>query len=132
MGVEVQNWRVTPTNAGPDSKGIVSVMGWDLEGMVAFYLVGGALVGMFLIFALTGRPILTRAIAGVVPVVIAALWVKFFVHGRPPSYQGDVFEKWLRGPTFRLCPQRWTRQRHPRVAVFNKQLETEARRVRRA
>ncbi|HEY9154345.1 MAG TPA: hypothetical protein VIM69_04400 [Opitutaceae bacterium] len=127
MGAEAHNWRVTPTNAGPDSKGIVSVFGWDLEGMVAFYLVGGALVGMLLIFTLTGQPILTRIVSGVVPVIASALWVKFFVHGRPPSYQSDVFEKWLRGSGFGLRPQQWTRQRHPRVMVFQKQLEAEAR-----
>jgi|GEM_PF-3598118 len=128
MGAEIQHWRVTPTNAGPDSKGIVSVLGWDLEGMVAFYLVAGALVGMILIFALTGRPIVTRVISGIVPVILSAGWVKCFVHGRPPSYQTDVFEKWLRGVSFRLKPQSWTRQRHPRAMVFIKQLEAEARR----
>lgn len=131
MGAELQNWRVTPTNAGPDSKGIVSVMGWDLEGMVAFYLVGGALVGMFLIFALTGQSILTRIFSGIIPVLLSALWVKFFVHGRAPSFQSDVFERWLHGSNFRLRPQRWTRRRHPRVNVLNKQLEMEARRARR-
>ena len=130
MTGEAQNWRVTPTNAGPDSKGIVSVLGWDLEGTVAFYLVGGALVGMFLIFTLTGQSMLTRVIAGFCPVAASALWIKYFVHGRPPSYQSDVFEKWLRGSTFRLRPQQWTRQRHPRIAVINKQLEMEARRAR--
>jgi hypothetical protein len=106
-------------------------MGWDLEGMVAFYLVGGALVGMLLVFVLTAQPILTRIVSGFIPVIASALWIKFFVHGRPPSYQNDVFEKWLRGSTFRLRPQPWTRQRHPRVMIFNKQLEAEARRVGR-
>lgn len=131
MGAETQHWRVTPTNAGPDSKGIVSVFGWDLEGMVAFYLVGGALAGMLLVFVLNSQPIPMRVVSGVVPVIVSALWVKFFVHGRPPSYQSDVFEKWLRGSTFRLRPKQWIRQRHPRVMIFNKQLEAEARRVRR-
>ncbi len=129
MSTETQSWRVTPTNAGPDSKGIVSVLGWDLEGMIAFYLVGGALMGMALIFALTGRPILTRVIAGIVPVVLSAVWVKLFVHGRPPSYQSDVFETWLRGRTFRLKPQAWTRKRHPRLTVLLKKVEMEARRA---
>ena len=132
MTAEIQHWRVTPTNAGPDSKGIVSVMGWDLEGMVAFYLVGGALVGMILVFALTGRSIFTRVVCGLVPVLVSAFWVKYFVHGRPPSYQSDVFEKWLRGAHFHLSPQRWIKQRHPRSQVIAKLIEMEARRVRRS
>lgn len=119
--------RVTPTHAGPDSKGIVSVFGWDLEGMVAFYLVGGALAGMFLVFALSGRPIFTRLMAGLVPVIACALWVKFFVHGRPPSYQSDVFERWVRGTTFKLRPQSWCRKNHPRQVVLVKMLEMELR-----
>lgn len=109
--------RVTATNAGPDSKGIVSVFGWDLEGMVAFYLVGGALAGMFLIFALTGRPLFPRIAIGAVPVIGSAIWIKVFIHGRPPSYQTDVFERWLRGTTFCLSPQRWCRKQHPRHLI---------------
>ena len=117
--------RVTATNAGPDSKGIVSVFGWDLEGMVAFYLVGGALAGMFLIFALTGRPLSTRIVAGLIPLIGSALWIKIFIHGRPPGYQGDVVERWLRGTTFRLRPQQWCRKHHPRAIVAAKLLEKE-------
>lgn len=119
--------RVTPTYAGPDSKGIVSVFGWDLEGMVAFYLVGGALGGMLLAFALTGRPLFTRFVAGLIPILASVIWVKIFVHGRPPAYQSDVFEKWLCGVTFRLSPQTWCRKRHPRNIVLGKMLETEQR-----
>ena len=117
--------RVTPTHAGPDSKGIVSVFGWDLEGMVAFYLVAGALGGMLLVFVLSGRPIATRLGVGVIPLIASVLWVKFFVHGRPPSYQSDVFERWLRGTTFKLRPQLWCRKKHPRHVVLAKIMEME-------
>ncbi len=117
--------RVTPTYAGPDSKGIVSVFGWDLEGLTAFYLVAGALAGMLLVFILSGRPISTRIGAGVMPLIGAALWVKFFVHGRPPAYQSDVVDRWLRGTTFKLRPQGWCRKKHPRHVVLAKMTETE-------
>jgi hypothetical protein len=125
MSSDYRPVRVTPTHAGPDSKGIVSVFGWDLEGMVAFYLVGGAVAGMFLVFVLTGCPIFTRLGAAVIPVLASALWVKFFIHGRPPSYQSDVFDRWLRGTTFKLCPQRWCRKKHPRHVVFARMIEKE-------
>lgn len=112
--------RVTPTNAGPDSKGIVSVFGWDLEGLVAFYLVGGGLAGMLLVLALTTQPMGTRIVCGLLPVIASAIWIKVFVHGRPPAYQRDVFERRLRGTTFRLRPQRWCRMTHPRNVVIRR------------
>jgi hypothetical protein len=117
MSREHRPIRVTPTYAGPDSKGVVSVFGWDLEGMVAFYLVVGALLGMLVLFSTAGKPLLARLAFSLVPVLVAALWVRIFVHGRPPSYQSDVFERWLRGTTFRLRPQKWCRRRHPRGLV---------------
>ena len=120
--------RTTPTNAGPDSKGIVTVFGWDLEGMVAFYLVAGALAGMLVVFSLQAQSIWTRLGAGAVPVAAAAIWIKVFVHGRPPGYQSDVFEATIRGPGFRLNPQGWCRKRHPRVLLLTR---LEAEEVRR-
>jgi hypothetical protein len=126
MSGEHRPVRVTPTYAGPDSKGIVSVMGWDLEGMVAFYLVGGGVIGLLVVFALAGSSIFVRLSAGLVPVVLACLWVKIFVHGRPPAYQMDVFEGWLRGATFRLDPQKWCRKRHPRAILASIDLDKEA------
>ncbi|HEU5081396.1 MAG TPA: hypothetical protein VFT72_19445 [Opitutaceae bacterium] len=121
--------RVTPTNAGPDSKGIVSVFGWDLEGLVAFYIVGGALIGMLLVLALTGRSIFTRIGVGLVPVAVSAVWIKFFVHAKPPAYQSDVFEKHLRGRNFGLKPQRWCRRRDPRQIIEHRLAENGGRRV---
>ena len=115
--------RVTPTNAGPDSKGIVSVFGWDLEGLVAFYIVGGALIGMLLVLALTGRSIFTRLGVGLVPVVSSAIWIKFFIHAKPPSYQSDVFEKYIRGRNFGLRPQRWCRKSDPKKIIEVRLLE---------
>lgn len=110
--------RVTPTNAGPDSKGMVNMFGWELEGMVAFYVVAGGVVGLILVFALSGRPLTTRAFVGMVPVAASIAWVKLFVHGKPPAYQGDRLEKWYRGPNFRLRPQKWSKQIHPRNLVL--------------
>lgn len=125
MSQDYRPVRVTPTHAGPDSKGIVSVFGWDLEGMVAFYLVGGAVAGMFVVFTLSGRPIFTRLVSGILPVLASAFWVKCFVHGRPPAYQSDVFDRWLRGTTFRLRPQSWCRKHHPRERIVAKMSEAE-------
>jgi hypothetical protein len=126
MSSEHRPLRVTPTNAGPDSKGIVSVFGWDLEGMVAFYLVAGALAGMLLVLCLRGSATATRVAAGAVPLLLSVAWVKFFVHGRPPSYQADVCERLIHGAAFRLRPQRWCRKSPPRDVLRNRIAAQEA------
>jgi hypothetical protein len=117
MRDEHRPMRVTPTNAGPDSKGVVSVFGWELEGLTAFYLIGGALASFGLAFVLNRWPFGQRVVASLVPAGAAALWIKFFVHGRPPAYQRDVIERWIWGRTFRLRPRSWLRWRHPRKQV---------------
>jgi hypothetical protein len=118
---ETRGPRITPTNAGPDSKGMVSVFGWDLEGMVAFYLVGGALAGMLVVFILSSSALWTRLGCGLVPLLLSALWVKLFIHGRPPAYQADLWEARVRGPDFRLRPHAWCRKVHPRAWARRRQ-----------
>lgn len=126
MAHEHQPIRVTPTHSGPDSKGIVSVFGWDLEGMVAFYLVAGGAVGLLVVFSLASSSIFVRLAAGLLPVAISVVWVRLFVHGRPPAYQSDVWERWFRGTTFRLSPFAWGARRHPQAILLAKLAEREA------
>lgn len=110
--------RVTPTNAGPDSKGMMSVFGWELEGTTAFYLVAGAVGFMVLMFVLQGVPFVTRIGVALLPVIGTVAWVKFMVHGRPPGYQFDKIDGWIFGGDFCQRPQKWTKWRHPRVAIL--------------
>ena len=95
--------------------------------MVAFYLVAGALAGMLVVFSLHEQSIWIRLAAGAVPLSMSALWIKVFVHGRPPAYQSDVIERYLRGSDFRLVPSRWRGHRHPRALLLNRVAEQEAR-----
>lgn len=106
--------RLTPTNSGPDSKGIVRFGNWELEGEAYLYVVVGA-IGTILVFILTATlGHAARAVVSLLPLVAAVGWVKFFLVGRPPHFTGDFFEGLLVGKHFGLRPQEWAKTAHPR------------------
>jgi len=120
--------RETVTNSGPDSKGIVSIAGWELEGATAFYIVAGALCSVTLIFATSALPFMLRFMICALPLGLTAGWVQMFVHGKPPGYQGDLFRTFFKGRSFGLSPQKWSQWRHPRSVVLAGMIAKEARR----
>lgn len=106
--------RTTPTNSGPDSKGVVRFGRWELEGEAYLYVVCGA-VGSILVFILTAKlGMIARGGVAALPLSAAAGWVKFFLVGRPPHFTGDFFEGLLLGKHFGLRPQTWSTAAHPR------------------
>ncbi|HVU34393.1 MAG TPA: hypothetical protein VHE61_13240 [Opitutaceae bacterium] len=106
--------RITPTNSGPDSKGVVRIGQWELEGEAYLYVVAGAIATIF-VFILGARlGMLARTGAALVPLAGAVAWVKFFLVGRPPHFMGDFFEGLLVGKHFELRPQEWAKTAHPR------------------
>jgi hypothetical protein len=106
--------RVTSTNSGPDSKGVVRFGKWELEGEAYLYVVVGVIAGL-LIFILTAElNIWTRCFWTAMPLAAAIGWVKFFLVGRPPHFTGDFFEGLLVGRHFNLRPQEWAKAAHPR------------------
>jgi hypothetical protein len=106
--------RITSTNSGPDSKGVVRFGNWELEGEAYAYVVSGA-VASILVFILTANlGHLPRLIAALLPLTAAVAWVKFFLVGRPPHFAGDYFEGLIMGKHFNLRPQEWAKAAHPK------------------
>jgi hypothetical protein len=106
--------RVTSTNSGPDSKGVVRFGNWELEGEAYLYVVVGA-IGTLLVFILSSTlGFVARASVSALPLAAAVSWVKFFLVGRAPHFMGDFFEGLLMGKHFNLRPQEWAKTAHPR------------------
>lgn len=106
--------RVTPTNSGPDSKGVVRFGNWELEGEAYLFVVVGA-IATLLVFILTARlGSFARGAVSLAPLLAAVGWVKFFLVGRPPHFTGDFFEGLFMGKHFNLRPQEWAMAAHPR------------------
>jgi hypothetical protein len=106
--------RVTSTNSGPDSKGVVRFGEWELEGEAYLYVVAGA-VGTLLVFISTpSLGYFARGLVSLLPVAAAVGWVKFFLVGRPPHFVGDWFEGLVVGKHFGLRPREWAKAAHPR------------------
>lgn len=106
--------RVTPTNSGPDSKGVVRFGNWELEGEAYLFAVGGA-IGTILVFILAAQlGWLSRVLVSLLPLGAAVGWIKFFLVGRPPHFTGDFIEGLWVGKHFNLKPQEWAKAAHPR------------------
>lgn len=106
--------RVTSTNSGADSKGVVRFGKFALEGEAYLYVVVGAVLTLFVFILCYQFAMLVRLVAAAVPLAVAVGWVKFFIIGRPPHFQGDYFERLLAGRHFNLRPQDWVKATHPR------------------
>ena len=106
--------RVTLTNSGPDSKGVVRFGNWELEGDAYMYVVAGA-IGSLFIFMLTGAlGEVARLAVSALPLVVSVAIVRFFLVGRAPHFVGDFFEGLIMGKHFNLRPQDWAKAAHPR------------------
>lgn len=105
--------RVTSTNSGPDSKGVVRFGNWEMEGEAYLYVVVGA-IGTLLVFILAAKlDLWTRVGVSALPLGAAVLWMRFFLVGRPPHFTGDFFEGLVVGRHFRMRPQEWVKTAHP-------------------
>ena len=108
--------RLTSTNSGPDSKGVVRFGRWEFEGEAYLFVVAGA-IGTVLIFLLAARlAFALRGFVALLPLSVAIGWVRYFLVGRPPHFTGDFFEKLVVGANFNLRPSAWTRLAHPRAS----------------
>jgi hypothetical protein len=109
--------RITRTNSGVDSKGVVRFGRWEIDGEAYLFVVAGA-VGTVLCFLL-GHALSfgLRCLFSSLPLLAAIAWIRFFVVGRPPHFLGDWIEGWLVGPDFNLRPQAWASRRHPRLSA---------------
>lgn len=106
--------RVTATNSGPDSKGVVRFGRWELEGEAYLFAVGGAIATLLVFMLAATLGWFARLLASALPLGVAVGWIRFFLVGRPPHFAGDFFEGMCVGKHFGMRPQEWTRSAHPR------------------
>ena len=104
--------RLTDTNAASDSKGRT----WGLEGNLFWYLIGGLAVGITLFFVLLvgfhAKLINSFAVA-VVPLLLSLAYIYGLRQGKPPGYDRDCLEYWLRGRGFGPEISQYQNLRHP-------------------
>ncbi len=91
--------RFTETNSADDSTGKT----WGLEGNLFWYLAGGAfasVITLLLLFSVWRWSLISALLPATVPITLTLLYILAFRQGRPPGYDIDLFELWLRGPGF--------------------------------
>ena len=91
--------RFTETNSADDSAGKT----WGLEGNLFWYLVGGAfasVVTLLLLFSVWRWSLLSALLPASAPITLTLLYILIFRQGRPPGYDTDLFELWLKGTGF--------------------------------
>ncbi len=106
--------RITRTNSGADSKGVVRLGRWEIEGEAYLYVVVGGVLAVLVFAMAVSLPLLGRIALALVPVLLSVAWVKCFFVGRPPHYLGDFMERLVAGRHFNLRPQAWARLSPPR------------------
>jgi hypothetical protein len=91
--------RFTETNSADDSAGKT----WGLEGNLFWYLVGGSFASvttLLLLFSVWHWSLLAALVPAAVPIALTLLYILAFRQGRPPGFDTDLFELWLKGPGF--------------------------------
>jgi hypothetical protein len=91
--------RFTETNSADDSAGKT----WGLEGNLFWYLVGGSfasVITLLLLFSVRHWSLISALLPAAVPIVLTLLYILAFRQGRPPGYDTDLFELWLKGTGF--------------------------------
>ena len=91
--------RFTETNSADDSTGKT----WGLEGNLFWFIAGGAflsVITLLLLFSVSRWSLLSALILAAIPLGMALLYALALRQGKPPGYDADLFELWLKGPGF--------------------------------
>ncbi len=91
--------RFTETNSSDDSAGKT----WGLEGNLFWFVAGGAfaaVVTLLLLFSVWHWSLLSAVIPALISLGLALLYALAFRQGKPPGYDIDLFELWLKGSGF--------------------------------
>jgi len=91
--------RFTETNSADDSAGKT----WGLEGNLFWYLIGGAFISvltLLLLFSVWRWTLVSALLPAAVPISVTLLYVLALRQGKPPGYDTDLFELWLKGQGF--------------------------------
>lgn len=97
----------TETNSADDSTGKT----WGLEGNLFWFVAGGAfaaVITLLLLFSIWKWTLLSAAVPALIPLGLALLYALALRQGKPPGYDVDLFELWLKGPGFGPQPPRET------------------------
>ena len=97
--------RFTETNSADDSAGKT----WGLEGNLFWFVAGGgfaSVVILLLLFSMWRWTLLSALVPSLIPIGLALLYVFAFRQGKPPGYDTDLLELWLKGPGFGPQPSR--------------------------
>lgn len=97
--------RFTETNSADDSAGKT----WGLEGNLFWFVAGGAfaaVVTLLLLFSMAHWSLLSALVPALIPLVLALLYAFALRQGKPPGYDTDLFELWLKGSGFGPQPSR--------------------------
>ena len=91
--------RLSDSNASSDSEGKT----WGLEGNLFWFLIGGLGAGVtlfFLMVTLASIGFVTSLVVALVPVALALIYIYGLRQGKPPGYDRDWFELWIKGSGF--------------------------------
>jgi hypothetical protein len=97
--------RFTETNSADDSAGKT----WGLEGNLFWFVAGGAFAGvltLLLLFSIWRWSLLNAALPALIPLGLSLLYALVLRQGKPPGYDIDLFELWLKGSGFGPQPSR--------------------------
>jgi hypothetical protein len=86
-----------PGHIGKESKGVA----FGLQGNLAFPVLGGFFVGVFIFQVLANEAVLPfglMLLASALPAFFAFAFVMFFFQGKPPHYLGDLIADALGEP----------------------------------
>jgi hypothetical protein len=91
--------RFTETNSADDSTGKT----WGLEGNLFWFVAVGAFISvitLLLLFSVWRWSLVSALIPSLIPLGLALLYALTLRQGKPPGYDTDLFELWLKGPGF--------------------------------
>jgi hypothetical protein len=97
--------RFTETNSADDSAGKT----WGLEGNLFWFVAGGAFAAvltLLLLFSVWRWSLLSAAVPALIPLVLSMFYALALRQGKPPGYDIDLFELWLKGSCFGPQPSR--------------------------
>ena len=105
-----QTLRLTETNSADDSQGRT----WGLEGNLFWYMTGGcfaSVMTLLIVFSVAKVSFLISLAVAAVPLALTLVYVYGFRQGKPPGYDMDCLDLWVKGSGF--GPDVSDRPRHP-------------------
>ena len=94
-----QTLRLTETNSADDSKGRT----WGLEGNLFWYMTGGcfaSVMTLLITFSVAKVSFLVSLVIAAIPLFLTLAYVYGFRQGKPPGYDTDCLDCWVKGAGF--------------------------------